>query len=298
MHDKQDEARRHEELGPMLPTLVGGWAQYPSVLERYYNTYTTSNHQALHVHSNGICLLGLARTHAALQPGVRVTRVAFRDHDGKNLLATDVRGKRKNGAIFFNPRDMVCELGTSDGATHTLYACVRARVIEINRRLVDDPSLLADAHLGGYVAVLMPKIDEKRSIGEACMEFDHASPLDAPSGNLKRRQENEARWGGGKRPRGGKICWEFERKGTCKFGSKCRFVHGAEVDGGASADGAPGPAAETAVPAAVAAPAPADGAEQAGAQVPASEQCAAGGAAPAPTPSGSADGAPGGPRDA
>ena len=36
-----------------MPTLVDGWAKHPSVLERYYTTYSTSNGQNLHVHSNG-----------------------------------------------------------------------------------------------------------------------------------------------------------------------------------------------------------------------------------------------------
>ena len=82
-----------------LPDLSpDGWPIYPSVTERYFTTYVTSNHQALHVHSNGICLLGLAPSHPLLAPGAaRITGVAFRDHDAKNLLANEVRGKRKSG---------------------------------------------------------------------------------------------------------------------------------------------------------------------------------------------------------
>ena len=36
-----------------MPTLVNGWAKHPSVLQRYYTTFSTSNGQNLHVHSNG-----------------------------------------------------------------------------------------------------------------------------------------------------------------------------------------------------------------------------------------------------
>ena len=39
--------------GTPLPTMVNGWPKFPSVRERYFTTYTTGNHQCVHVHSNG-----------------------------------------------------------------------------------------------------------------------------------------------------------------------------------------------------------------------------------------------------
>ena len=158
--------------GRILPDLVNGWARHPSVLKRYYTTYTTSNHQCLHVHSNGVCVLAVAPTHPILQPPLRVTGIAYRTHDSKNLMqtATAVHGKRKLGAVFILPRDMVCTATISDGSTVTFYGCVRGSVIEINQRLIDRPELLGTPE--GYIAVLMPRKDEKKSIGEACEEFD------------------------------------------------------------------------------------------------------------------------------
>jgi hypothetical protein len=47
-------SEQHVDGARSLPTIgPDGWARYPSVLQRYYTTHTTSNHQALHVHSNG-----------------------------------------------------------------------------------------------------------------------------------------------------------------------------------------------------------------------------------------------------
>ena len=103
--------------GANIPTLVDGWARYPTVLERYYTTYTTSNGQHLHVHSNGcvesdlrslrrwltvptlarLSVIGLAKTHPLMQPPMEVKRVEFRAHDGKNLLEAEVSGKKKGG---------------------------------------------------------------------------------------------------------------------------------------------------------------------------------------------------------
>eukprot|EP00965_Chrysotila_dentata_P214733 6188352-Pleurochrysis_carterae.AAC.2 len=142
------------ESGTALSALKDGWAVFPSVLERYYTAHCTSNHQTLHVHSNGLCLLGISPDHPKLQPPLKVTSVAFRDHDSKNLLTNDVHGKKKAGAVFLLPRDMICQVGisqakeehkacfrvtVSDGSTFVVYACVRGSVIEINRRLLDNP---------------------------------------------------------------------------------------------------------------------------------------------------------------
>ena len=57
-------------------------------------------------------------------------------------METEVRGKKKAGAIFFLPRDMVCTVTLSDESTVTLYACIRGSVIEVNRRLLQNPELL------------------------------------------------------------------------------------------------------------------------------------------------------------
>ena len=175
-----------------------GWAVYPSVLERYYETHILSNYQAVSVHSNGcgspptrchvhthaarglaligniaaprLCVLGVAPTHPMLQPPNRVIAVKYRDHDSKNLAELDVSGKKKRGAHWVQPRDLICTVSLSDGSEVTLYACIRGSVIEANLRLVEQPSLLGTPD--GFVAVLMPKIAEKKSVADACLEFD------------------------------------------------------------------------------------------------------------------------------
>ena len=123
--------------GRILPRLVNGWARHPTVLERYYTSHTLSNHQCVHVHSNGVCVLAVSPSHPMLHKGdVKVKSIAYRTHDSKNLMQTSVSGKKKAGAVFILPRDMVCTVTLSDESTVTLYGCIRASVIEINTRLL------------------------------------------------------------------------------------------------------------------------------------------------------------------
>lgn len=45
-----------------------------------------------------------------------------------------------------------------------IYACVRGNLYEVNRRLVDNPGLIVDGgDTEGYVAIIMPKRDEKKT---------------------------------------------------------------------------------------------------------------------------------------
>jgi len=245
------------ESGTALSALKDGWAVFPSVLERYYTAHCTSNHQTLHVHSNGLCLLGISPDHPKLQPPLKVTSVAFRDHDSKNLLTNDVHGKKKAGAVFLLPRDMICQVTVSDGSTFVVYACVRGSVIEINRRLLDNPELLGSPSGAGYLLVLAPKLDEKRTIGQACLDFDRETPLTEPSGNAKRKAEGKRVRTSSKRQRERKPCWAFQR-GNCHYGDQCRFEHGMASPAAASDDPPASDACDAIKASDAACPAPSD----------------------------------------
>ena len=141
--DGGDDGGGHVDGNKATPFMgADGWPHYPTVTQRYYKTHTTSNHQCLHMHSNGICVLGVAPTHPMLQPPAKIEAINYRTHDSKNVMESSVHGKRKAGAVFMTPRDMICTILLGDGSEVKLYACVRAKVIEINHRLIDRPELL------------------------------------------------------------------------------------------------------------------------------------------------------------
>ena len=59
------------------------------------------------------------------------------------------------------------------------------------RRTVARPPLpLPHTRRAGFLCVMLPKLQEKRAIGQACLDFDH-SVLSQPSGNEKRRLEGK-----------------------------------------------------------------------------------------------------------
>lgn len=95
------------------------------------------------------------------------------------------------------------------------------------------------------MAILLPKLSEKGEIGRACIEFDNEAPLAQSSTNEKRRLEGkqvsapcicgnisssqiyssdlQVRSHNKKARQAEKrLCWEFEKKGSCKYGDKCR----------------------------------------------------------------------------
>jgi hypothetical protein len=130
--------------------------RFATALERSYASATVEMyHQQVYNHSNGVVVVGLAPSHPALQPPRVVTAVRF-DGGKRNLAHTEVKGKRKRGGVFMQQHDRLCDIELDDGSVHTIRACVRGYLVEVNDRLAAEPAILADAS-SNFVAVFMPK---------------------------------------------------------------------------------------------------------------------------------------------
>lgn len=90
------------------------------------------------------------------------------------------RGRKKRGAHLVLPGDTLCEIAVSDGSTFTTLGCMRGSVVEVNKRLIEQPELLGKPE--GYVAVLVPKA-EKSVVEHTCLQLAQDHP------SLKRKLE-------------------------------------------------------------------------------------------------------------
>ncbi|KAI5081157.1 hypothetical protein GOP47_0004340 [Adiantum capillus-veneris] len=119
--------------------------------------FMKENHdQYIYRHNNGLCIIGLAPTHIALRNDAVVTAVDF--NVGKQSRAEmKVSGKRKNDARVLEPTSALCKV-VSDDATYVVRCCVRGALLEVNERLMKEPTLLkTKAASEGFIAIMMPR---------------------------------------------------------------------------------------------------------------------------------------------
>lgn len=144
-----------QELPPRpLPAIERNYTQF------FITDFLKERHdQYIYKHNNGLCVIGLAPTHVALDRNSSITAVDF--NVGKQSRADmKVTGKRKNNARVLEPNSALCKVISND-ETYIVRCCVKGALLEVNERLANDPSLLRlKAATEGYVAILMPKPDD------------------------------------------------------------------------------------------------------------------------------------------
>ncbi len=152
----------------------------------------TTHDQYVHVHSNGICVVGLAPAHPILYDRKTVTRVNWDVSESTstsdilvpNAVAgaggsstgtasggsnqpksTDrsklqITGKRKKGGQALTASDVLCVVETSDGARYLIRSALPTggRLIETNQRLTAEPNLITTSpHYAGYLGLFLLK---------------------------------------------------------------------------------------------------------------------------------------------
>lgn len=178
-NDEQDDELRRLLLPDDVSSLP---LSPPSVVEtnfvRYYapDFMKPGHDQYVYRHANGLCVIGLAPTHVALQAEGGVTSVDF--NVGKSDRSEfKVTGKRKKNAQHFQPNSILCNAASGE-AIYNIRCCVKGSLLEVNNRLIQNAGLLnTSADREGYIAIVMPKPTDWPKIKEALVTFDEYKKL-------------------------------------------------------------------------------------------------------------------------
>ncbi|XP_030597264.1 protein Abitram [Archocentrus centrarchus] len=146
----------------------------PSVIDRYYTRWYRADMKGkpredhcILQHSNRICVITLAETHPILQNGHAIKSINYQISNGCSRLNNKVSGKSKRGGQFLTDFAPLCRITCTDETEYTIYSCIRGRLLEVNENILETPNLLLEKpSTEGYIAVILPKFEESKSITE------------------------------------------------------------------------------------------------------------------------------------
>ncbi|NXP07056.1 F206A protein, partial [Thinocorus orbignyianus] len=123
-----------------------------------------------------ICVITLAEAHPLLQTGKTITSINYQISANCSRLQNKVSGKSKRvrlfylGAQFLTELAPLCRISSSDGEEYTIFCCIRGRLIEVNENILSNPALLQEKpSTEGYIAVVLPKFEESKSITQGLL---------------------------------------------------------------------------------------------------------------------------------
>ncbi|XP_018587435.1 protein Abitram isoform X2 [Scleropages formosus] len=149
----------------------------PSVIDRYFTKWYKTDlkgkpcedHCVLQ-HSNRICVITLAETHPLLQKGKAIKSISYQISSACSRLENKVSGKSKRGGQFLTELAPLCRITSTDGEEFTIFSCVRGRLLEVNADILTRPNLLLEKpSTEGYIAIILPKFEESKSITEGLL---------------------------------------------------------------------------------------------------------------------------------
>lgn len=172
------EELQSPEAGQAAPEVVMATEPAaPSLVDRYFTRWYKADvrgkpcedHCVLQ-HSNRICVITLAGSHPALQSGKTIKSISYQISTNCSRLQNKVSGKFKRGAQFLTELSPLCKIYCSNGEEYTIYSCVRGRLMEVNENILHQPSLLQEKpSTEGYIAVVLPKFEESKSVTEGLL---------------------------------------------------------------------------------------------------------------------------------
>ncbi|KAM7092252.1 protein Abitram isoform 1-T1 [Molossus nigricans] len=154
----------------------------PSLVDRYFTRWYKADvkgkpceDHCILQHSNRICVITLAESHPVLQSGKTIKSISYQISNNCSRLQNKVSGKFKRGAQFLTELAPLCKIYCSDGEEYTISSsffnsCVRGRLMEVNENILHEPSILQEKpSTEGYIAVVLPKFEESKSITEGLL---------------------------------------------------------------------------------------------------------------------------------
>lgn len=156
--------------GIECPSILGDFdANCPSLVDRYFTRFfyrkmetDNEDHQIL-IHSNRICLIGLAPSHIAFVKGIKSVDFNIGNIDRRQNHCS---GKGKKGAMNLQPSSALAIVTCEDDTQYKVVSCITGKLVEVNEKLIDNPKLLAQEG-NGYVAICLPKIENAEVIKQS-----------------------------------------------------------------------------------------------------------------------------------
>lgn len=140
-----------------------------SVTERYFTPKMIDEyHQCVLKHSNRLSIITIAPSHPILAKNLTVMSVHFDSTGNENRLCNKVSGKFKKGGQRLKKESVLCTVKCSDECEYTLYSCIPGTLVEVNQRLIENPSLLTEKPWSdGYIGIILPPfISSRRNFAE------------------------------------------------------------------------------------------------------------------------------------
>ncbi|KAK9308392.1 hypothetical protein QLX08_001571 [Tetragonisca angustula] len=138
---------------------------FPTITDRYFTAYYKLDVQSytddicILMHSNRICMLTLAPSHAILQDDKQITKVDFKVSNKLDRVQNKVSGKSKHGAQPLQTNSNICKITCSNEKSYVIKCCLIGKLVEVNETLIQNPKLLLEPpHKGGYLAIILPNI--------------------------------------------------------------------------------------------------------------------------------------------